>query len=320
MNRRAKLIYISAPGHSGTTILDLLCGSIPSAFSMGEVHFFSWQLFQGASKEDPQTWCSCGSDFRTCNVYGPILEEINKREGIDIFESPEKYDFSLVRRLERYKTSHFKRIINKFLSLVIKIKLTQPLAYIPYLFYYKSIKRSWLLFDKVASRTKSEYVIDSSKSFLRFWLLKMHRPSDVKLIIIKRSILGVASSSHEGLNQAIIDNKVEQWINYYTKKIKPIKFLSKSELKFIKYEDLCANPEQKKKEIANFLNIDSKSKDAILRPFESHTIQGNPIRLLKKEVKIRHDDRFRKRLTKEQVELIEEIDSRITKQTKWITS
>ena len=147
----------------------------------------------------------------------------------------------------------------------------------------------------------------------------MHRPSDVKLIIIKRSILGVASSSHEGLNQAIIDNKVEQWINYYTKEIKPIKFLSKSELKFIKYEDLCANPEQKKKEIANFLNIDSKSKDAILRPFESHTIQGNPIRLLKKEVKIRHDDRFRKRLTKEQVELIEGIDSRITKQTEWIT-
>lgn len=74
------------------------------------------------------------------------------------------------------------------------------------------------------------------------------------------------------------------------------------------------------KEIADFLNIDSKSKDAILRPFESHTIQGNPIRLLKKEVKIRYDDRFRKRLTKEQFELIEEIDSRITKQTKWITS
>ena len=103
INKKAKLIYISAPGHSGTTILDLLCGSIPGVFSMGEVHFLSWQLFQGAIKSDPQTYCSCANDFKKCSIYGPILRDIRKNTGINLFESPKKFDFSIVRRIERHK-------------------------------------------------------------------------------------------------------------------------------------------------------------------------------------------------------------------------
>ena len=312
VNKKSKLIYITAPGHSGTTILDLLIGSIPGAFSMGEVHFLSWQLHQGAREDDPQTWCSCGSDFKTCSVYGPILDAINKKERINIFESPQKYDFSIQRRLERHKTSLLKKILNKFLSLVIKLKITKFLAFIPYLIYYKSIKRNWLLFDEVAYRTKNKYVVDSSKSFLRYWLLKMHRPEDVKLLIIKRDLKGVASSSHEGLNSAIIDKKIKSWVKFYNITLKPVRFLNKSDWRLIKYEDLCANPSKIKVEVSDFLDlvIDLKNNSDIIMPFKSHTIQGNPIRLLKKEVQIIYDKRWKKRLTADQVRKIDHIQSK----------
>ena len=315
MNKRAKLIYISAPGHSGTTILDLLCGSMSNVFSMGEVHFFSWQLYQKAKKEDPQTWCSCGEDFKKCNVYGPILNDINKNESINIFNNPKKYDFSIVRRLERHKTSFIKKVVNKFLSLVIKSKFTKFLAYIPYLIYRKSILRNWQLFDQVTLRTGNEYVVDSSKSFLRYWLLKMHRPNDVKLLIIKRDLKGVASSSHEGLSKTIINNKIKSWVRFYNITLKPLKFLDKSDWKLVEYEDLCSNPSKTKSEIADFLGLTTVSEnnsDDIIKPFESHTIQGNPIRLLKKEVKIIFDERWKKRLTADQIRQINIIQSKIT--------
>jgi hypothetical protein len=36
MNKsKAKLLYITSMGHSGSTLLDLLCGSVPGIFSKG---------------------------------------------------------------------------------------------------------------------------------------------------------------------------------------------------------------------------------------------------------------------------------------------
>lgn len=313
MKKKSKLIYITAPGHSGTTIIDLLCGSIPNVFSMGEVHFLSWQLFQGAKEEDPQTGCSCGEDFRSCKVYGPILKDINMREKINVFDNPKKYDFSIVRRLERYKISFLKKVINKFLDTVIKYKITKPLAFIPYCIYYKSIKRNWELFDKVAVSTGNKYVVDSSKSFLRYWLLKMHRPDDVKLLIIKRDLKGVASSSHDGLNDKIIAKKVKSWISFYKKSLKGIKFINKNDWKLILYEDLCKNPAKVKNEISEFVGFDKEIKNdsIVLKPYNAHTIQGNPIRLLKKDVKIRYDERWKDRLTSKQVKEIELLSSKV---------
>jgi len=49
--------------------------------------------------------------------------------------------------------------------------------------------------------------------------------------------------------------------------------------------------------------------DVIIKPFESHTIEGNPIRLLKKEVKIIFDERWKKRLTADQIRQINIIQS-----------
>ena len=39
---KTKLLYIVSLGHSGSTLLDLLSGTIKGVFSMGEAHFLSW--------------------------------------------------------------------------------------------------------------------------------------------------------------------------------------------------------------------------------------------------------------------------------------
>jgi hypothetical protein len=310
---KKKLVYISAPGHSSTTLLDLFCGRYEKVFSMEEAHFLSWQLEQGAREDDLQTWCSCGSTFNDCEVFGPILNRISVVNKIEIFKEPEKYDFSVVRHLERHKSSFFKKVVNKFLSISISHKILHVLSYIPYLIYYKSIKRNWLLFDEVASLTQSEYVVDSSKSFLRYWLLRMYRPNDVKLLIIKRDIKGVVSSSHEGLNESIVKTKTKNFIHYYEKTLKAIKYIDRNDWKLISYESLCENPQLISVEIASFLNV-KDVRDLTFRPYTYHTIQGNPMRLKKESLTIKYDERWKDRLTEKQIIKLDEISSNM----KWL--
>ena len=90
--------------------------------------------------------------------------------------------------------------------------------------------------------------------------------------------------------------------------------MDKSDWKLVEYEDLCSNPSKTKSEIADFLGLTTVSEnnsDDIIKPFESHTIEGNPIRLLKKEVKIIFDERWKKRLTKDQIKVIDTIQYKI---------
>lgn len=299
MKTRAKLLFITGPGHSGTTLLDLLCGSIPGVFSMGEVHFLSWQLKQGSLLEDSQTWCSCGKDFKTCEVYGPILSHINTSKKIDIFSHPHKYDFSIERKLERYEVSFFKKIINKFLRLSITYKVFKPFSYIPYFIYFRSIKRNWDLFDSVANATECKYVVDSSKSFLRYWMLNMYRPNAVKLLVMKRDIKGVASSSHNGLSSEAIKTKGINWLHFYNNEIGPLRFINSNNWNLIDYEDLCDDPNLVQNKISKYLGFKSELSKEMMKisPYKHHTIQGNPIRLKKEDVVIRNDERWKNRLS-----------------------
>ena len=81
----------------------------------------------------------------------------------------------------------------------------------------------------------------------------------------------------------------------------------------IKYEEMCSKPSKIKNEITDFLDLKSthtNTKDVFIKPFDSHTIQGNPIRLLKKKIKIIYDERWRKRLNVNQIEEIDFLQSK----------
>lgn len=289
-------------GHSGSTLLDLICGHHPDIFSLGEVQFVSWQLLQGPVKDDPQTYCSCGKSFEKCDFWSDVFSKINSENNINVYKQPAKYDFSINRNLVRYKSNVTKWLINKVLEISIRYNGLNFLSKIPYLIYRKSIERNWDFFDKVAQKSGAEYLVDSSKDFLRFWLLKMQRPESVKLIILIRDIKGAASSSHSGLNQKIIDTRVSHWLKFYNKKLNPAFKMFPDDVEVLKYEDLCQNPGNTLDEISEFLSLKlCGSSLKTISPYKYHTIQGNPMRLIKKDLSIRYDERWRERLTESQI-------------------
>ena len=60
------VIYIAGAGHSGSTLLDLLLGSVPGVLSMGEVNTI-WS--RAAARRDH---CSCGELLDDCTLWGAV--------------------------------------------------------------------------------------------------------------------------------------------------------------------------------------------------------------------------------------------------------
>jgi Sulfotransferase family len=64
-----QVLFITAFGRSGTTLLDNVLGQAPGFFSLGETQFV-WDR----SLRDNRL-CGCGQPFRDCEVWGPVAAE-----------------------------------------------------------------------------------------------------------------------------------------------------------------------------------------------------------------------------------------------------
>jgi hypothetical protein len=107
----AKLAYVISAGHSGSTLLDMLIGSIPGAFSTGEFTYLPWQLHRaesagpGASR---QKLCSCGLGFHQCPTWVDVIQGISRQTGFDLFNEPFRFTMNLLQN-EQYASGRFSR-------------------------------------------------------------------------------------------------------------------------------------------------------------------------------------------------------------------
>ena len=199
-------------GHSGSTLLDLSLGTMDHTLSLGEVQFLSWQFYQGEIKEDPQTYCSCGKSFESCEFWAPIFNEISEKNGVNLFKAPHLYDFSINRHIHRKKTHPVRWFFNQLITISFQRKWLRFLFYPAYAYFQASVGRNWDLFDRASKNSGNEFVIDSSKNLNRFLLLRNKRPKDTKLVLLVRDIRGVCSSSHHGLNDQIVKDRAKKWL------------------------------------------------------------------------------------------------------------
>lgn len=299
----ARLLYISSLGHSGSTILDLLCGNLASVGSLGEAHFLSWQLLQGRVLDDPQSFCSCGKYFDECAVWSVVLRTLSERSGVDIVSRPKGYNLSVNRSIVRGSSNIHHRMLNAavFLSNQTNyVRLGRRLCDL----YRPGALRTWEMFDEIGSVLRTNWVVDSSKSLYRFLYLRKIRPQDTRLIVLVRGAEGYCSSSHHGLSDSLIAKRIKFWKKYHSWHLPAIlKDLRHEEILFVKYESLCKDPLGCLTQVSRFLDLPGEptEEQTILVPYKKHTVQGNPIRLLKDPMKIRYDERWRVRLNPDQI-------------------
>jgi Sulfotransferase family len=69
-DQKLKVLYITGPARSGSTILQNILGEIDGFFAAGELHY----LWRRALDKD--CLCGCGTSVRRCDIWSEVLEQV----------------------------------------------------------------------------------------------------------------------------------------------------------------------------------------------------------------------------------------------------
>jgi len=166
---------------------------------------------------------------------------------------------------------------------------------------------NFIFFDAIRKYTNTQFILDSSKSRKRLFLLSKSKLFKIYVIRIikdsrnhlysmKKAGSRVGSSHRYKIIKDSLDwiksNLMGEFINYVFIK----KFIR------IKYDNFCKEPKKYFNNISKFLNIDLKELqgDPLIINRVRHNVGGNPMRL-EKEIAIHLDEKWRNGLDKKEI-------------------
>ena len=241
----AKLVYIIGVAHSGSTLLDLLTGTIDGVFSVGEATFLP------ADVHSRTTRCTCGKPFRECPAWQKIIANVSQKVGFDVFENPSRFRMALLQNPRWGKS-----IMDIYWALntctygfTLRNRLFSPVSRLWPHIHAKTIDNNWLLFDTAAETCGIEYFTDSSKSLYRFKLLHSQRPNDIYALLLFRNIYATAYSAQK-LNRNPLKT-AKKAVRKYNNILSVLKNTPDLKYTFVKYENLCADPVAERRRIAH---------------------------------------------------------------------
>ena len=274
---RTRLLYITSPGHSGSTLLCMLLGARRGWLATGELQRLPWQLARRRTEGDSveaQTLCTCGRSFADCRVWGRAVppdgfEDAYGRFSLSFLERQARASPLLERvytRLNETSLHGLSRLIRPFEAA-------------------KIARRNWDLIDRAAEITASSVVIDSTKPLIRYHLLNRHRPAD--LIVLSRDVRGVASSAVKYGRDPV--TACSNWLRLYER---TIRYLEANGVRpaMIRYEDVCSDPDSVIGRIAGAFGLPEPDGPTD----EFHVVAGNPSRY--RPLKVKRDDSWQERL------------------------
>jgi len=292
-----KIIYIVSTGHSGSTLLDLLIGTFGKVFSAGEFKYFTWQLYrtrngEGSLKEE--NICTCRERFQECKIWSEIIAQLEKKNNLKIIDNPLSFNTSA---MDSYRYKGKESIRKKIVSYLILFEMyflnNYAISNLVKKYYQEEINNIWKLVDEIGNVMNVDYVVDSTKSFLRYYLLKKHRPDDVFLVINSRDNMGFANSF---LKRGILPKDSLKQKKKYNNKVKQI-IRNISEYYTTTYDIICQNPEKVLMDLAEKLNLEySPGQSKNINTNNYHLIAGNPMRY-KGRINIKHDRNWENDLT-----------------------
>lgn len=303
------VISIISAGHSGSTLLDYVVGSIPGVFPTGEVTYLPWQIHRRGgdpptvSQEEAlatQNVCTCLRTFRTCEVWSRIVRHLNEKVGFDIYQDPFRFKIAIltnpryVRLGERRRRDLLLyRLPRRVTQLAMGRGPLKPLANLARFSIRHRIQNNWLLFDAICEQSGAKFATDCSKDLLRFEMLRSLRPADIRLIVLIREIHGVAYSALKRKRDPI--KTAENWVQYYNRIMAQLRRTNSLGYHVVLYRNLTRDPATERRRLADFLDVPDPGDDVQIDTRESHLVAGNPMRYCGRIV-IRHDEAWQREM------------------------
>jgi len=305
----ARLAYIVAAGHSGSTLLDLVVGSIPGAFSTGEVTYLPWQISRkepGGPNASLQKICSCGSGFHECPAWKSIIAELSRRVGFDVYADPFRFRLNLLQN-ERFHAGAFSpdRLRRSLYIAACRISALSPVVRRIETSFCEPVQNNWLLFDVIAEVMGRDLIVDSSKSELRLKLLHQARPAETYALVLFRDIRGFCYSRKKLGDDPV--RAARGWVRQYNRIWHVLQAMPQLKVICVTYERLTNDPAAERARIGRFLGIEDLPADFVIDTSSCHLAAGNSMKH-QGVVEIRSDDAWRGGHTPEDLARIMQIE------------
>lgn len=252
-------IYIATLPRSGATLLGMILGSHSQIFHMGES--FYW------GKLNPKdVKCSCGKFdclflnkiYRQAVKHPEITEIYNTSCMIDLLEEPNKIYHKLSLLSEDQK---IQMMVGKNLDNYLN-KSCDGLEKLADIFRFVSGKK--IMVDNSKLIRIAEHLVKRKN-----W----------KIILLTRDPRGLAySNKKSGIRKNVsrpLENKIPVYIEFAKR---ATKLLKKKRVFFMKYENLCKNPEKEIPDLCKFIGINFEPSMLKFKVDKGHTLMGNRMR------------------------------------------
>lgn len=312
----ARLAYLLAASHSGSTLLALALGAQPGACSAGEL--------KATSLGDPTAYrCSCRRLIRDCDFWQGVHRAMQQRgfpefditaAGTSVLEVPSTYAKRLLRPLQRGPFLEGMR--DAALGLSPTWRRYRKLA----------DRRNIALVQSILEVTGARVVIDSSKIALRLKYLLQNPDLDIKVVRTIRDGRAVSltymdewtfadasdptlRSGGTGVRRPPPRRNMAEAANEWKRSQEAsealLAQLPPSQWTQVRYEDLCADPTATLRRLSDFLGLDPNNVVLDFRSRPQHVI-GNGMRLDTTST-IRLDERWKTALSTEDLATFDQI-------------
>lgn len=314
-NAPARMGYILAASHSGSTLLAMLLGGQNEICTAGELKI--------TNLGNPDAYrCSCGEIIRECSFWRRVADNMQKR-GFDFDVTRAGTDFRGVQGW------YSRRLLAPLHSgaMLEGLRDTALMFSPEWRRDYPRIQnRNAALVRSVLAAANKSVVVDSSKVALRLKYLLRNPDLDVRVIHTVRDgravVLtyvdpynfadasdprrrGGGSGQKYGPQAMSIEEAAHLWRRSNEEAEAAIAQLPPDRVIRVRYEQLCADPLSKVKRVSAFLGVDPLAARLDFRASPQHVI-GNGMRH-DKTSEIRLDERWKSVLTEQQLALFDRV-------------
>ncbi|MFN3405707.1 MAG: sulfotransferase [Cytophagaceae bacterium] len=273
--KKFPILYILSNGRSGSTILDVMIGSHPEIWTVGEL--------QNLPKDyKANKICGCGNHLIKCEFWAPISSKI------PIFNIPDTFS-SISYFRDKYPSGKVIRF--NMLKFLLSGK---PGKWKNGCYEYGLANHQLFQQIKVAAEnslgTEIKWIADASKDPYRLIFLKSTGFFDIKVIHITKDpralTYSMTKEKFKSLSKCI--RFTGKWFfENLTMTIIGRRHFSEDEFIHIRYEDLVTNPSEVFQKIGNKFKINFDGFSASnFRAYKNHGISGNQSRWRKSSLEL----------------------------------
>jgi len=275
------VVYICAAGHCGSTLLDMLIGSHSRAASLGEIAHLPKNLALG-------TMCSCGQPVRACPLWGAVLEDLAARFGQDYLGDPYALVLGYPNPVDIVDPKRHTPWYRVWRRLILGLRYAQfgiesPLVRSLVDRLDPTVRHSFAVYDLVRTRLDADWVVDSSKSYVKAIALYRSDPDRVRVILLSRDGRGVLYS----MLKRRFDKRqsIRNWKRYYERCSTLLdRYVDSRHLLKLRYEELVTSPGTALNRVCDWLALPYEPTMLDFAARTHHITNGNNMRFARDSV------------------------------------